>query len=124
MPRRKEVVIAGKNIIINEQKIGYIQDVLLPKIEPAWDAIFNGEVVDLISNLGKQINEIFPELREINIKDCYPSEMEEFVGDWTDVNFIGIKRLYGQVQSFAKKVQQMLELDAARRSDNQNTGED
>lgn len=122
MPRSKDVTIAGKNVHIHEQKIKYLKNTLLPKIEPSWQKIVDGEVVDLVDNLGVQVNELFPELQGIDIEDCYPSEIEEFLEAWIEVNFTGVKRLLGPLLSLVKKGQQMQESGAADLSGSLITG--
>ncbi|MDD3895065.1 MAG: hypothetical protein PHU36_08630 [Syntrophomonadaceae bacterium] len=101
--RSESVVIAGQNIVIREMKIKDIKEKLLPKLESAWGVITSGEITDLIENLGGQAKEIFPELADINIEECYPSEIEAFVEAWINVNFTGIKRLFGQLLSLVIK---------------------
>lgn len=101
--RTKNVNIAGKDIVIREMKIKDIKENLLPKLEPAWGVITSGDVTSLVDNLGSQIAEIFPELRGVDIDECYPSEIETFMEAWIDVNFTGLKRLFGPVLSLVIK---------------------
>jgi len=101
--RTESVNIAGQNIVIREMKIKDIKNTLMPKIEPAWQAITDGEIADVINVLGEQMIKIFPELEPINIDECYPSEIEAFMEAWINVNFTGIKRLYGPLLSLVIK---------------------
>lgn len=100
--RSKSVEIAGKEIVIRESKIGHIKDNLAPKLGTAWETVTKDGVNGLVDRLGEQITEIFPELQGINIEDCFPSELEDFVEAWIDVNFTGVKRLLGPLMSLAK----------------------
>ena len=91
--RTQSVAIAGKDIVIRELKIKEIKENLLPRIGPAWDIVAKSDIASLVDRLGEQIVGIFPELKGIDIEDCYPSELEGFVEAWIDVNFTGLKRL-------------------------------
>ena len=120
--RTRTVEIAGKSIVIREMKIKDIKTNLIPKIEPAWETITSGEITDVIDNLGEQIAEIFPELKGVDIDECFPSEIEAFVEAWLDVNFFGIRRVAGQLVSLVKLAPPKQGQDAAGPSDSPNTG--
>ena len=120
--RTRTVEIAGKSIVIREMKIKDIKTNLIPKIEPAWKAITSGEITDVIDNLGEQMAEIFPELKGVDIDECFPSEIEAFVEAWLDVNFFGIRRVVGPLLSLAKLAPPRQEQGAAGPSDSPNTG--
>lgn len=120
--RTRTVEIAGKSIVIREMKIKDIKTNLIPKIEPAWETITSGEITDVIDNLGEQMAEIFPELKGIDIDECFPSEIEAFVEAWLDVNFFGIRRVAGQLLSLVKLAPPKQGQDAAGPSDSPNTG--
>ena len=120
--RTRTVEIAGKSIVIREMKIKDIKTNLIPKIEPAWGAITSGDITDVIDNLGEQIAEIFPELKGVDIDECFPSEIEAFVEAWLDVNFFGVRRVAGQLLSLVKLAPPKQGQDAAGPSDSPNTG--
>ena len=120
--RSKSIEIAGKDIVIRERKIGYLKETLLPKIEPAWGSIVAGEIMDLVDNLGAQMVEIFPELQGIELEECYPSEIEDFMEAWIDVNFTGLKRLLKPLWSLIQKGKALQESDAAGLLDSQSIG--
>ena len=120
--RTRTVEIAGKSIVIREMKIKDIKTNLIPKIEPAWGAITSGDITDVIDNLGEQIAEIFPELKGVDIDECFPSEIEAFVEAWLDVNFFGIRRVAGQLLSLVKLAPPRQGQGAAEPSDSPNTG--
>ena len=100
--RSKAVKIDNKTITLNEQKIKVLKGEILPKIAPAWKAIIDGDTSEMVDKLGEQLQEIIPELKQIKIEDCYPSEIEAFLEAWIDVNFTGLKRLVGPLLSLVK----------------------
>lgn len=97
--RSKVVKVNGKPITLKEYKIKELKNDVLPRMGPAWQAITGGDVAELIDNFGAQLKEVFPELRDVDIDDCYPSEIEAFLEAWIDVNFSGLKRLAGPLMS-------------------------
>ena len=120
--RHKNVKLAEKEIVIKEMKIKQIKNELLPKISPAWDIITQGETSEMVTRIGDQLSEIFPELKDVDLDDCYPSEIEEFIEAWIDVNFTGLKKLFGPVMSLAKMGQLKQELFAVDALAIQNIG--
>lgn len=101
--RTDNVTVAGKNIVIREMTIGDMEEHLLPKIEKAWSAIKERDVTGVIAELSQQSAEVFPELEGIDIRKCYPSEIEAFAEKWLEVNFSGLRRLIGPVLSLVIK---------------------
>ena len=100
--RTKTVTIADVNIIISEYKIKKLKEEVLPKLGPAWNALKDVDTAKIIDALGDQFKVIFPELKNIDLDDCYPSEIENFVEAWIEVNFTGLKRLVGPLLYFVK----------------------
>ncbi|PKN97753.1 MAG: hypothetical protein CVU43_17020 [Chloroflexi bacterium HGW-Chloroflexi-5] len=119
--RSKNIEISGKNIFIQEQKIKEIKGII-PKISGAWTEIGKGDIAGVVDRLGVQIVEIFPELKGVDIDECYPSELEGFVEAWIDVNFTGVKKIVGPLLSLAKLGQTKLVSDLAEPLDSQTTG--
>lgn len=105
--RSKTVLINDKSITINEKKIKVLKNEILPKLEPAWQAIAGGDTSELIDKFGEQLQEVFPELKQVDFEECYPSEIEAFVEAWIEVNFTGLKRLVGPLMSLVKMGQHM-----------------
>lgn len=110
--RSKTIVLAGNEIILNELKIKEIKEDIIPKIGPAWEKLAQGKTAEIVDRLQDQMVEIFPQLKGINLDECYPSEIEAFVEAWIDVNFSGLKRLLGPVVSLTTLGKQKLELSA------------
>lgn len=100
--RTKTLTIADTTITISEYKIKKLKEEVLPKLGPAWSALKDVDTANIIDAIGDQFKVIFPELKNIDIDDCYPSEIENFVEAWIEVNFTGLKRLVGPLLYFAK----------------------
>lgn len=102
--RNKIVSIAGKDINVQEKRIGELEmlvkdifpgskgklkdiDKALDKVELDWDLLY------------KVIPKVFPELTKDDIKNSYMSELEALVEAFVDVNFLGIKKLIKPLMS-------------------------
>ena len=106
--RNKAVSFAGKEIRIEEQRIGELEKLLtdlfpeskgdLSKIDLS-KVLGDGVSFDL---LYKKLPKIFPDLSKDDVKNAYMSEIEALVEAFVDVNFLGIKRL---VQPMLKMAQ-------------------
>jgi hypothetical protein len=102
--RTKVVTINDIQITIKEKKIRDLKERVLPKIEPALDSIMKSDTTRIIDTVGDQFNDFFPELSEngVDLEDCYLSDIEAFLEAWVEVNFSGLKRLFGQLLSLTK----------------------
>lgn len=110
--RTKTVSLSGKEIVIREQLIKQLKNDTLPKIEPAWEALKVTDMSGVIGALGDQIKVIFPEIKGVDLDECYPSEVEAFLEAWIEVNFTGLKRLLGPLLSLVKVGLQQQGLDS------------
>lgn len=100
--RTKTVTVAGVDITVKEYKIKKLKEEILPKLSPAWEALKGIDTSKLVDALGDQFKVIFPELKNVDLDECYPSEIEAFLEAWIEVNFTGLKRLVGPLLYFAK----------------------
>lgn len=102
--RTKTVTVNGKQVVVREHKIKELRGEVLPKILGALegDDFKNKEVKDLIPVLEQKLAEFFPELSEADIEEAYPSEIEELITVWVDVNFFGVKKLMKPILSLTK----------------------
>lgn len=100
--RTKTVQIAGKNIVITEKTIGQIKK-LATEINIDFDNFLKtdlegkntADVAELVFNLVEnKITQIFPELTSEDIENSYPSELEELIGGFMDVNFSAMKKVF------------------------------
>lgn len=95
--RTKTVTVAGKTVIVNEKKISELK-ALGANYKDEIDQITKANNFDDISKLAGELiyarlPELFPVLKPEDIDDAYPSELEELVGAFVDVNFTGIKKI-------------------------------
>ena len=101
--RSKDIVIGGQQVTIKEKKIKTLKEETFTKLPKAFEAIKAASMgEELVDALQLQVKEFFPELKDIDLEDCYPSEIEEFLEAWSDVNFTGLKRLFGPLMSLAQ----------------------
>jgi alpha-L-fucosidase len=100
--RTKTVTIGGAALTLKEYKIKQLKDDIIPKIGSSWAVLKDSDTSKLIDAIGDQMKSIFPELANIDLDNCFPSEIETFLEAWIEVNFSGIRRLLGPVLYFAK----------------------
>jgi len=97
--RSKKVTVAGKEVTVNEQRIGELEQ-LLEKYGQAIDGLFSvntaKELKDTVFTLlYDNLPELVPELAKEDVANAYASEIEELINAFIDVNFFGVKRLAG-----------------------------
>lgn len=97
MARSKIVTINDKTVSLKELKIGELEtlfdsykDILKPVLSAnSVDDIKSG----LFNTMYDKIPELFPQLTADDVKNAYPSDMEELIGAFVDVNFFGLKKV-------------------------------
>ncbi|KYN77180.1 hypothetical protein A0J52_09980 [Clostridium sporogenes] len=106
--RTKIVEVAGKQITVRERKIKEL-DGLMDKLNVDFDSVLKANSFkDLKGVLTNVLNEklpiVFPEIKEEDINEAYPSEIEELIGGFIEVNFTGMKKvitpMYGLMQRY------------------------
>lgn len=107
MPRNKIVKFAGKDINVQERRIGELED-LTRKLFPST----KGKLKDLDKALNdldldwdllyKKIPIVFPEITEDDVKNAYMSEFEKLIGAFVDVNFFAIKQMIPKLMALAQ----------------------
>lgn len=95
--RVKTVKFAGKDITIREYKIKELNE-LVDKIGTGFDSLVKAnEFADaknaIIDILKDKLTIIFPTITKEDIDEAYPSEIEELIGGFIDVNFTGLKKV-------------------------------
>ncbi|MBZ4662766.1 MAG: hypothetical protein JG776_448 [Caloramator sp.] len=95
--RVKTVEFAGKKITVREMKIKEL-NALADKLGVEFDKVFKAENTDdvktaLITALKDNIPKIFNDVAEGDIDEAYPSEIEELIRAFIDVNFFGVKKV-------------------------------
>ncbi len=105
--RNKVVSFAGKEIRVEEKKIGDLEKLIIELFPTSKGKIAN---IDLSKELGsldfdilyKKLPVIFPELTRDDIRNAYMSEIEALVEAFIDVNFLGLKKLLKPMLTLAQ----------------------
>lgn len=96
--RNKSISFAGKEIRIEEKKIGELEKIvaeIFPESKGNINKVDLGKILEQagFDLLYKKLPSIFPEINKDDVKNAYMSELEDLVEAFIDVNFQGIKRL-------------------------------
>ena len=107
--RSKTVTVNGKQVVIKERRIHELRTEIAPKLFALMDGgLENKQISDLIPLLEDKISEIIPELSPEDIDNAFPSEVEELIQAFIDVNFAGVKKtiptLFGLIKAGMSKV--------------------
>jgi hypothetical protein len=96
--RDKTVSFAGKEIRVEEKKIGELEEIT-KKLFPSTKGKLKdlGKAFDDMELdwdfLYKKIPVVFPEIKPEDVKNAYMSEIEKLIGAFVDVNFFAIKQM-------------------------------
>jgi hypothetical protein len=102
MARSKVVQLAEKPFTVVEFKVGELRNQVIPKLLPLW-GVFQG--VDKVEDGLAKIGDVEAVLGDVfgiepeRFDEAFPSELEEFVEAFIEVNFFGLKKLFGQALS-------------------------
>lgn len=96
--RNKTVSFAGKDIRVEEKKIGELHQVvatLFPESEGDIRKIDLDKIVERVGFdlLYDEIPKLIPSVSRSDIENAYVSEVEDLIEAFVDVNFTGIKKL-------------------------------
>ncbi|SMB97774.1 hypothetical protein SAMN00808754_1938 [Thermanaeromonas toyohensis ToBE] len=105
--RNKVVSFGGKEIRVEEKRIGDLEKLIIELFPTSKGKIAN---IDLAKELGaldfdilyKKLPVIFPELTKDDIKNAYMSEIEALIEAFVDVNFLGLKKLFKPMLTLAQ----------------------
>jgi len=105
--RSKTVTFAGRDIFVKESKIKELNE-LVDKIGAEFDDLMkandlNDAKTAINSILQEKLPILFPGIKKDEVEEAYPSEIEELVGAFIEVNFFGIKKAVTPLLSFAQK---------------------
>lgn len=105
--RNKVVQFAGKEIRVEERKIGDLEKLVVQVFPSSKGKIANIDIAKELGDLDfdvlyKKLQALFPELTKDDIKNAYMSEIEELIGAFIDVNFLGLKRLLKPLLNLAQ----------------------
>lgn len=95
--RTKTVKIAEKEVIVREKKIKELKDLLENNKNIFEDLLKSNSVEDGLNAINAllfdKIKEIFPTITDDDIEEAVPSEVEELINAFIDVNFTGVKKV-------------------------------
>jgi hypothetical protein len=98
MPRNKIVKFAGKDIDVQERRIGELE-ILVRELFPSTkgklknlDKALNDLKIDW-DLLYKKLPVVFPGITEDDVKNAYMSDLEKLIGAFIDVNFFALKQM-------------------------------
>jgi hypothetical protein len=97
--RTKTVTVNGKKVTVKESRVSEIKNDILPKVFSTLEgldikgSLQDKQVTDLIPLFAEKVSEFFPEVSAEDIEDAYPSEIEELVKAFIEVNFSGLKKI-------------------------------
>ena len=107
MPRNKIVPIGEKKINVQERRVGELEeltkqlfpstkgklknlDKALNDLELDWDLLYD------------KIPVVFPEVTKEDVVNAYPSELENLIGAFIDVNFFALKQMIPKLMLLAQ----------------------
>jgi Ca2+-binding EF-hand superfamily protein len=96
--RNKTVSFAGKEIRVEEKRIGELEKIVAELFPESKGNIQKVDLGKLLEQAGfdllyKKLPVIFPDITKDDIKNAYMSELEQLIEVFIDVNFTGLKRL-------------------------------
>ncbi|MGB9613903.1 MAG: hypothetical protein ACPL3B_00145 [Fervidobacterium sp.] len=105
--RNKVVTFSGKEIRVEEKKIGELEKLVVELFPASKGKIANIDLSKEFSDLDfdllyKKLPIIFPELTKDDVKNAYMSEIEGLLEAFVDVNFLGLKKLLKPMLTLAQ----------------------
>lgn len=102
MPRSRKVTINEKEYEVKELRVKEMKDRIYPIVSGLFDKEQLSELDKLdvgavAVKLQTKLTEIFPGITEEDIDNAYPSELEELIQAFLDVNFQGLKKVWGSL---------------------------
>ena len=105
--RNKVVSFAGKEIRVEEKRIGELERIVAELFPESKGNIQKVDLGKLLEQAGfdllyKKLPVIFPDITKEDVKNAYMSELEELIEVFIDVNFTGVKRLIGPLMTLVQ----------------------
>lgn len=105
--RSKTVSFAGKEIRIEEKRIGELEKLITQLFPSSKGKIAN---IDLAKELGgldleilySKLPTLIPDITKDDVKNAYMSEIEELLEAFIDVNFLGLKKILKPMLALAQ----------------------
>lgn len=93
--RNKTVTVNGKQIVVKEKRVSELRNDVLPKVINLIDGdeLKGTELNNILPLLEEKISEFFPDLSPDDVDNAYPSEIEDLIRAFIDVNFAGLKKI-------------------------------
>lgn len=105
--RNKIVKFAGKDIDVQERRIGELE-ILVRELFPSTkgklknlDKALNDLELDW-DLLYKKLPVVFPDITEDDVKNAYMSDLEKLIGAFVDVNFFALKQMIPKLMLLAQ----------------------
>jgi len=105
--RSKVISIAGKEIRVEEKRIGDLEKLIVELFPSSKGKIANIDLGKELGNLDfdilyEKLPVVFPELTKDDVRNAYMSEVEELLEAFVDVNFLGLKKLLKPMLTLAQ----------------------
>lgn len=107
--RNKIVKVGEKEVLVTEKRIKELKQLskdLSLSFNDFLKTNLNNQTTDDVFNIifetiEEKITVVFPQLNQDDIENAYISEIEELIGAFLEVNFIGAKKVISQVMKLA-----------------------
>lgn len=105
MARSKKITINEKEFVVKECRIKELE-ALIEKFKGDFDAVTTIKSAEDLKQvvgalLRTRLPSLIPGLQEDDISNAYPSEIEEALEGFIEVNFTGMRKLVSQIFSLA-----------------------
>jgi Ca2+-binding EF-hand superfamily protein len=105
--RNKVVKFAGKEIRVEEKRIGELEKIVADLFPESKGNIQKVDLNKILEQVGfdllyEKLPIIIPDITKDDVKNAYMSELEALVEAFIDVNFTGIKRLVGPLMNMVQ----------------------
>ena len=102
--RNKVVKFAGKEIRVEEKRIGELEKVVATLFPESKGNLSKIDLSKLLEGAGfdllyKKLPIVIPDITKDDVKNAYMSEIEALVEAFIDVNFTGVKKLIGPLMN-------------------------
>ena len=108
MARKKEATINGKTIVIMEYRVRELE-ALLDTLKGDFDLVTSVKSSDDLKKAFQvlfleRLPQIIPTITAEDVREAYPSELEEILEGFVEVNFTGMRKVVGKLFSVASAV--------------------
>ena len=98
--RNRTITFAGKSLRIQESRIGELEEMVSRLFPKSEGKISDISIESIVNQIGfdlfyDMLPVIFSDITADDVRNAYPSEIEDLLEAFIDVNFTGVKRLIG-----------------------------